>query len=205
MKNELQAIATIFSLINPVMCMAMFQAAESGKTGTGRVGDATKAILTIAIILALAAFVGAPLLKMFGISLDAFSVAGGAVLSWIGFSMLAGHKTTTTPKQAEKAPEGGGRASLTPLVLFAASPGTITGVITIAAAHTGTKFPMTALIAIGTVLGITWILMILTKWLGGGKKGGPAQEMVGRYMGLIVLAMGIQFMLSGFKAFMGAG
>ena len=40
------------------------------------------------------------------------------------------------------------KASLAPLILFAASPGTITGVITLAAAHTKLMFPVTALVAV---------------------------------------------------------
>ena len=60
-------------------------------------------------------------------------VAGGGVLAWMGFSMLSGQATSTA---LGNAPANSG-ASLTPLVLFAASPGTITGVITRSAAHTG--------------------------------------------------------------------
>jgi multiple antibiotic resistance protein len=49
--------------------------------------DATKAALTVLVILVIAALVGAKVLQIFGVSLDAFSVAGGGVLAWIGFSM----------------------------------------------------------------------------------------------------------------------
>jgi len=37
-----------------------------------------------------AALLGARLLQVFGVSLEAFSIAGGGVLIWIGFSMLRG-------------------------------------------------------------------------------------------------------------------
>lgn len=43
--------------------------------------------------------------------------------------------------------------SLTPLILFAASPGTITGVITLSVAHAKSGIPVTALVAV--TLGIT--------------------------------------------------
>jgi len=42
------------------------------------------------VILAAAALVGTRVLEMFGMSLDTFSVAGGFVLAWMGFSMLEG-------------------------------------------------------------------------------------------------------------------
>jgi multiple antibiotic resistance protein len=81
-------------------------------------------------ILCLAAVGGAQLLKVFGVSLDAFQVAGGMVLTWMGFLMLRGTKSPTTGDQHENA-----GSPLTPLILFAASPGTITGVITLSVSH----------------------------------------------------------------------
>ena len=52
-------------------------------------------------------------------------------------------------------------ASLTPLILFAASPGTITGVITLSAAHTRLGFPITALVAVAIASVVTWLVMLL--------------------------------------------
>ncbi|MDK3075883.1 hypothetical protein QO034_22780 [Sedimentitalea sp. JM2-8] len=64
---------------------------------------------------------------------------------------------------------------------------------------------MTAFVAIAVVLGLTWLLPG-TALLGGRKTSGPgrARDMVNRYMGLIVTAMGIQFALTGYKGFMAA-
>jgi multiple antibiotic resistance protein len=92
--------------------------------------------------------------------------------------------------------------SLTPLILFAASPGTITGVITIAAAHTGLRLPTTALIAIGVAIAITWPVMLLTAALAGKReRGGFLRDTISRLMGLIVLSMGVQFALTGIHSF----
>ena len=49
-------------------------------------------------------------------------VAGGGVLAWLGFSMLRG-----LPPGPPAATKPNVNPSLTPLILFAASPGTITG------------------------------------------------------------------------------
>lgn len=207
MEHHLQAIATLFSLVNPMVCAMMFAGLTAGRTTPQRLADATRAILTIAVVLVIAAFVGARILKIFGISLDVFSVAGGIVLSFIGFTMLAGSKSTDKPDPATQsaAPSAGG-TTLAPMILFAASPGTITGVITTAAAHSSNDIPLPTLVAIGVVLTITWVLLLLVA-RGPGAAGakGPslAHDMVSRYMGLIVIAMGIQYALTGFKAFMG--
>ena len=207
MKNDLQAIATMFSLINPAMCAIMFLQIAKDQDRQAQLFLATRTVLVIMAILILAAFFGSHVLHVFGISLDAFSVAGGAVLAWIGFSMLSGKGSVSTPSsQAASDPQGRKPVFTASLILFAASPGTITGVITISVSHTGLNIPVTAIIAITTVLALTWIAMVATTRFGGsGNGGGMMQDMTTRYMGLIVIAMGIQFALTGLKSFMSAG
>src|SRR6476469_8794335 len=86
MQQQLQAIVTVLSLVNPLICGAMFAQIEAGQTSATRLADATRAALAVLVILVIAALVGARVLHIFGVSLDAFSVAGGVVLAWIGFS-----------------------------------------------------------------------------------------------------------------------
>ena len=98
------------------------------------------------------------MLKTFGISLDAFSIAGGGVLTWIGFSMLRGNSAQANAPSKNGA---AGKRSLTPLILFAASPGTITGVITLAVAHAKLALPVTALVAVAVAVAVMWVVMVL--------------------------------------------
>lgn len=200
MKNDLQAIATVLSLVNPAICAAMFLRIEAGRTASERLADATKVVVIMAVILAAAALVGTRILDVFGVSLDAFTAAGGAVLSWIGFSMLSTKPTDTAAKpDVSQATQ----PSLGPLILFAASPGTITGVISLSAAHTKLALPATVLVAIGVTALVTWIvLVVLSRRATGSQGDNLVRDMVSRYMGLIVFAMGVQFMLSGAHDFL---
>ena len=92
---------------------------------------------------------------------------------------------------------------MSPLILFAASPGTITGVITLAVHQSRDQFPVPTLVAIAVAVAVTWIVMVLAARAGGGKQPGSLHDLTTRFMGLIVLAMGMQFLLSGLKAFAG--
>src|SRR5262245_12448025 len=94
MKEQLQAIVTVLSLVNPVVCGAMFGRIEAGRSATEQRADAMKVALTMLVILVVAALVGVQLLQLFGVSLDAFMVAGGGVLAWMGFSMLSGQASS---------------------------------------------------------------------------------------------------------------
>ena len=202
MAELLQAVATMFSLINPVMCAAIFSTATVGASRSERVAAATKAVAVIGLVLVIAAFAGARILAVFGISMDAFSMTGGGILAFIGFSMLVGNASSSTADDDANGPKA--NRSLSPLIIFAASPGSITGVITISATHSGTTFPATALVAIALVLTLVWGLLVITSKAGSQPhKKGVGKQMMTRYMGLIVIAMGVQFMLSGITGFVG--
>jgi multiple antibiotic resistance protein len=197
MREHLQAIVTVLSLVNPVVCGAMFARIDAGRSRGKQMTDATNVSLAVLVILALAALVGTRLLDLFGVSLDAFMVAGGGVLAWMGFSMLSGQGPSPPPDVPANS-----RASLTRLILFAASPGTITGVITLSAAHTRLGFPVTALVAVAVASVVTWLVMLLVVRIAGKETGGGfARDTITRFMGLIVLSMGIQFALTGLRRF----
>jgi multiple antibiotic resistance protein len=65
------------------------------------------------------------------------------------------------------------------------------------------KLPVTSLVAIAVATGCTWLAMLLVAHFGGKKGGGGfLRDTLTRFMGLIVLSMGIQFALTGYRAFM---
>ena len=211
MNHYSQAILTVLSLINPVICGVIFTKCTAGRSFRNKISDATRTILVVAIILSGAALAGSRLLSLFGISLDAFQAAGGLVLMWMGFLMLSGGAASSSPTTGvsaadeTSAPAASGteasKPSMAPLILFAASPGTITGVITLSVAHSRHQIPVTALVAIGVALAVTWLIVILGARAEGGKKPGELHDLTTRFMGLIVLSMGVQFLLTGIKAF----
>jgi small neutral amino acid transporter SnatA (MarC family) len=188
---------TVLSLVNPAICGAMFAQIEESRSRRQQLADATKAVLATTVILTVSALIGTQLLHLFGVSLDAFMVAGGGVLAWMGFSMLSGQVTASTSVSAPSNAD----ASLTPLILFAASPGTITGVITLSAAHTGLDLPVTALVAIAVAGIVIWLVLLLVSRVAEASEGGSARDMITRFMGLIVLSMGVQFALTGLQKF----
>jgi multiple antibiotic resistance protein len=194
--DHLQAIITVLSLVNPFMCAAIFVQIEAGKSPGAQLGSATKVALAVLVILTVAAMVGVKVLHLFGVSLDAFMVAGGGVLAWLGFSMLRG--LPPGPPAATSDPN----PSLTPLNLFAASPGTITGVITLSVAHAKSGIPVTALVAVAVATSVMWLLILIVARLGGRGSGGFVHDTATRFMGLIVIAMGVQFALTGMRSFM---
>ena len=198
MHQYLQAIITVLALVNPVMCVSIFSKIEADRSRAARYTDASKVALAVVVILILSAIFGIKALSLFGVSLDAFSVAGGGVLAWIGFSML---NTADPNNQSQRATEANQSTQLSPLIMFAASPGTITGVITLASNHTRNEFPITALVAVISVTTIMWLAILLSIRFAGQVGNSFARDTISRFMGLIVIAMGVQFAMTGIKAF----
>jgi len=200
MNEYVQAFMTVISLINPVICGAIFVGIQGKQAGNGQNLAAVKAMLSVFIILALSAVFGIKVLGVFGISLDAFSVAGGMILAWMGFAMLGKKPTKPDAQDHDATPRD---SNLTPLILFAASPGTITGVITLSVAHVTHGLPVTALVAVALACLVTLLFLLLSSKMGSvsGNSDSLLKDTVSRFMGLIVLAMGVQFALAGLQGF----
>lgn len=207
MNDLLQATITMLSLVNPAICIALFAPLVARNTPKEKRVAAGQVALATLIALSLSALLGTTVLEIFGISLYAFSFAGGLVLSWIGFAMLHGqgmptHKETPAGEPGDQPSS----PSLTPLIIFAAGPGPITGIITLSAAQSGRALPITALIATAITVLILWVTLLLTT------RNDPAdassddtesfgRDLITRFMGLIIISMGIQIGLTGLLQF----
>jgi multiple antibiotic resistance protein len=199
-KQVAQAVVTVLAVINPVVCGSIFLTLTHELNPGQQRKAARQVALSILVILGVSALVGLKVLDAFGISLDVFKVVGGIIIAYMGFNMLGGRQTFA---QAPPSPDGAGGAgtSLFPLIMFAAGPGTITAVVTMAAVHTPSSLPLTALIASVTGAGITFGALLLASQLES-RVNRNTQAVVTRFMGLVVTAMGMQFLLTGFRAFM---
>ncbi len=106
--------------------------------------------------------------------------------------MLIGPKTDADNSSSDK--------GLSSLILFAVSPGTIAMVITLAVAKTSNGLPITTMVGVTLAVVITWIIVVLMLLLS--KSNRPSgQSIASRFMGLLIAAMGLQFMLQGVKDF----
>jgi len=195
-----QAIITVLAVINPVVCGSIFLTLTPKLSPSQKRRAAVKVALSILIILVASAVIGLKVLGIFGISLDAFRIVGGVIIAYMGVDMLSGHQTVGQAAPADG--DTGAPSSLAPLVMFAAGPGTITAVVTLAAAHTPHGLPVTAIVAAVIGAGVTFAVLLLAVGVGS-RVGSSTQAVVTRFMGLIVASMGMQFMLTGLKAFFG--
>ena len=194
----LQAIVTVLAVINPVVCGSIFLTLTPKLASAQRRRAAVKVAFSILAILLFSALIGLKVLSIFSISLDAFRIVGGMIIAYMGFDMLRGsHTVGQAPPQDDDVSVQG---SFAPLIMFAAGPGTITAVVTLAAVHTPDGLPVTAIVAAVIGTAVTFAALLLATQLGS-RLGRGTQALVTRFMGLIVASMGMQFVLAGMKAF----
>jgi multiple antibiotic resistance protein len=197
--QTVQAVVTVLAVINPVVCGSIFLTlTKSLDAGQQRRTAGHVALIILAILVA-SALIGLKVLSIFGISLDVFRIVGGMIVAYMGFGMLSGRNQVGQAPPSESDADAGG--SLAPLIMFAAGPGTITAVVTLAAVHTPHGVPLTALTAaiIGTAATFGMLLLAIRA---GSRLDRSKQAFVTRFMGLIVASMGMQFVLAGLKAFL---
>src|SRR5262249_26426296 len=95
---------------------------------------AAKGAPGILVISCGSALIGLKVLSIFNISLDVFRIVGGMIIAYMGFDMLrGGHTVGQTPPTDD---DTAARNPLAPLIMFAAGPGTITAIVTLATVHT---------------------------------------------------------------------
>src|SRR6516164_6408495 len=159
-----QAIVTVLAVINPVVCGSIFLTLTPKLAPSQRRLAAVRVAVSILIILVGSALIGLKVLSIFGISLDVFRIVGGMIIAYMGFDMLRGHQTVAQAAPANDDTDA--PSSLAPLVMFAAGPGTITAVVTLAAVHTSDGLPVTAIVAAVVGAGVTWAILLLAIGVG---------------------------------------
>lgn len=176
------------AVINPAIC-AMLLARLSPDDKAEQRTNANKAMGLVAIILVITAIAGSAILNAFEISLDAFQIVGGVILIFIGMSMM-----NATLVNDDK-PDG-----ISTLVMFAASPGTVATTITLSSSADEGWFPIAVLIGIAIAIAVTWVVLYAMIYLGT-KLNTSVQGYISKFMGLLVMGMGVQFVLEGIKSF----
>ncbi|MEF1302851.1 YchE family NAAT transporter, partial [Vibrio owensii] len=161
---------------------------------------ATTANVAVAVILIISLFAGQLLLDMFSISLDSFRVAGGLLLLSIAFSMMSGKLGEDKQNKQEKSEYvSREQIGVVPLAMpLMAGPGAISSTIVY-----GARYP-SALDTVGISVTImlfcfcSWLLFrsapLIVRFL-----GQTGINVITRIMGLILGALGIEFIANGLR------
>lgn len=198
----------LFALIDPVGNAPLFAAATAGAAPAGpRLTAAYMALFAFAF-LSFFFLTGLGLLRFFGISLAAFRIAGGALLFLLGLDMARGDLATTLGDAAGEAAAGlsaqaYARSRFERLIVpFAVpllvGPGAISTTVIYAGGAgrlglAGEAVGIAVIAAVSmTILACFWFSGLISRAL-----GRIGMIIVVRVLGLILVALAIQFALEG--------
>ena len=191
---------SLFAIVDPFAAIPPFLALTSRDTPQQRRRIARTACVTCGGVMSLFAFLGPTIFHLFGITLAAFQVAGGLVLLLSALDMLRAQKSPLKETPEEIA-EGMSKPdiAITPLAVpLLAGPGAITTSIVMAgrAATLAQKVIFFALIALVALVSY-WTLTLAAESVK--KLSSTVLNIITRLMGLLLAAIGVQFIMSALK------
>jgi len=190
-----------FAIMNPIANASLFIGlTQSNDRYTKRL-IALRSVSTAFIIVSIFAVAGREIFATFGISLPAFRIAGGLMISMIGYHMLQGKMSNLhTPNEEDtlNSHDAALSIAITPLgIPVLAGPGTIATAMNFAAESTFIEI-VTVLCAFGLMCVITFISFICGQWLAK-MLGQNGIKVISRIMGLILAVIGVQMVIDGIR------
>lgn len=209
MNEAMQHAAAIFmgffAIMNPIANVPIFLGLTSGDERRTTAAVAFRALLLAFLIVVFFAIAGKMIFELFGLTLPAFRITGGALVFLIGFHMLQGdHSVIHHPPAAdrEQAREASLGVAAFPLAMpILAGPGTIATAMNFSAR--GGLVDMFMTIAMFALLCVITYLFFVFGERFVERIGTVALGVITRMMGLILAVIGTQMAIEGIQAAFG--
>lgn len=195
----------VLAILNPIGNVPIFLEHVSTETPEVQKNIAKLMGVTIFIIILFFYFTGQPFLKMFGITIPAFRIAGGILIMMIGIRMLHGkpklENEGLVTTQSDVHPFVQATKRLSSIIVPVATPifvgpGTITTVILYSQRAEGFLTNGFMILALVFVCAIIATVLFLSRWMFK-ILGANGMQIVSRSMGLILCAIAVQFVIDG--------
>lgn len=193
MTSFLEAFVLLLGIIDPLASLGAFISLTKGMDDREKLRIAHKAVLVAALVFFLFAIGGQALLDIMGVDIQAFRAAGGIILILLGMQMGLG---ISFPKEKEEISEVAVVIG-TPMIC---GPATITTAIILSGEAGLAVTLMAGLVVILITLGVLVLSKFLTRYI-----GRSGLQIMSTMMGIITMAYGIQYLLSGINAFNAPG
>lgn len=186
----LNALTGFFVIIDPIGAALIFHSLVPEEDTRHRNIMAVKSIIISITLLIIFGNYGEPLLDQLGININSLRIAGGLLLFYTAFGMITEdveYETTSEKRDI----------SVFPMTIpLLAGPGALTLSILLFSNSSTWSADFSVIAAILTVCLLTFVLMLTSKYL---KKiiGRTGDEILRRFLGVILAALSIQFIYDG--------
>lgn len=194
----LLCFTSLLAIINPLSAAPMYLALTQGYTPEHRRTTLRNAILTAFLVLVVFALLGGIIFQLFGITIDAFRIAGGVIFFGIGMDMLQAKRARgKTTEEEEEEGLHKEEVGVTPLgIPMITGPGAITTVMVLMTQAADVPRRAVVFGAVIVVLAISWAVLAaaprLLRFF-----GQTGLNVMTRIMGLLVTVIAVQFIIDG--------
>jgi len=194
----LKLLAGLIAVVDPIGAIPVFLSLTESRSVQERRRSAWVGALAVAAVMLLALVSGEALLRLFGIGLPAFRVAGGILILSMGLTMLqASHdRSRQTPEEHAESADKDSIAVVPLAIPLLSGPGAISTIIVYANLGSGLGhfLLLAAVILSVAVLVLVALLMAhrIATWL-----SRTAINVISRVMGLIITAIAVEFIARG--------
>lgn len=186
----LHAMTALFVIIDPIGAALIFNSLVGNGDKKYRYVMATKAIIISGLTLILFGNYGEMLFSHLGININSLRISGGLLLFFTAFQMITSDISFSNKGEQTD-------ISVFPMSIpLLAGPGTLTLALLLFSKTTETAGTLAVAAAIISTLLLTFVLMLVSKHL---KKviGKTGDEILKRFLGVILAALAIQFIYDG--------
>ncbi|MGD8593024.1 MAG: YchE family NAAT transporter [Gammaproteobacteria bacterium] len=190
----------LLAIVNPIGAVPMFLSLTTNQSTGERNRTSVLAAATVLMVLGVSLLMGEAILHFFGITIASFRVAGGILILLIAISMM--HAKLSAAKQTEEEAQDAAEKdsiAVVPLgVPLLAGPGAISTIILFAHRDSSLLHYVIGGMEILSLALSIWLSFRLAPAIGKllGKTG---INIITRIMGLIIAALGVEFMTNGLK------
>ena len=190
---------TLFVIVDPIALVPLFIPLTRGMTAAHRRRIALRACLVAAGVLTVFGLVGDQLLKLIGISIPAFRIAGGILLFLTALDMLFERRTRRREDKTQE-PHEMDDPSVFPLAIpLIAGPGAIASMILLTGQSGGGWEGILAVhLVMLAVLALSFLMFLLAAPLEHAL-GRTGSLVVTRLLGMLLAALSVQFIIDGIR------
>lgn len=188
----LHALTALFVIIDPIGAALIFNSLSADGEKKFRNMMAIKAVVISAATLILFGNYGEVLFSHLGININSLRISGGLLLFYTAFQMITKEMQFTTKGKQQD-------ISVFPMSIpLLAGPGTLTLSVLLFSQCADGDATIAVATAIISILGLTLLSMFVSKHL---KRiiGKTGDEILKRFLGVILAALAIQFIYDGMK------
>lgn len=193
------AFSAIFFVVDPIAIIPVFLAMTRDDSAEKKRRMAKKAAIATSVTLLTFAVAGNVIFQIFGITIGAFKIAGGALLFLLALDMMKAtqSKVRVVPEEEQEGAQRDDIAIVPLTIPMLAGPGAIATTMVVTSKAEGRPLHLAVIVVVIAITGaLTWLVLrsavLIEKRL-----GTTGLNVLTRVMGLLLAAVAVQFVVDG--------